>query len=83
MFKSYYVVWKRVYIFFDFHPRPRLNRTMQYGNCHIMTGERCESAWFKSYYVVWKLVRNEVRNEGICERLNRTMQYGNKMKDIG
>ena len=31
-FKSYYVVWKRVYIFF-FRPRlPRLNRTMQYGN---------------------------------------------------
>ena len=38
-----------------------LNRTMQYGNLHVMTGQRCESAGFKSYYVVWKQEGTSIR----------------------
>ena len=53
MFKSYYVVWKPRWECIGGSVRWGLNRTMQYGNCHL-TIPNHPSMLFKSYYVVWK-----------------------------
>ena len=53
-FKSYYVVWKRIYRNRYGNTQIRLNRTMQYGNPDSWEMQVYRSSGFKSYYVVWK-----------------------------
>ena len=76
LFKSYYVVWKPVWLEKHTVRKQCLNRTMQYGNAPLRHPMYLTTWGFKSYYVVWKLA-NLGRIIPIFSSLNRTMQYGN------
>ena len=76
LFKSYYVVWKRVYGDRHFNTQNGLNRTMQYGNFFVpplfvllLFGLNRTMQYGNSFSFA-----EEIYAES---SLNRTMQYGN------
>ena len=75
-FKSYYVVWKLVYVIPSFMFPSSLNRTMQYGNAYFVSVKvpKTTSLNRTMQYGNFGIVDPpDVEKKG----LNRTMQYGN------
>ena len=75
MFKSYYVVWKRVDTKSTQEKKEGLNRTMQYGN-HV---DGHKFLQYDSLNRTMQYGNQEAKPDRNCltNRLNRTMQYGN------